>query len=250
MIERTPRALLPLANKIESAETEPKSGLLVVVEGVDGSGKTTFCDNLCAKLASNGITATVFRNFIEGPFWSSTMKSKAQMVEATESWPKDLDRGIQILAFLAHVRTELPILLQQYDIVLADRYTLAKLVSCRIAYDGNIGSAERLLELAVDIPQPDVTFFLRIDPNIANTRIEERLKSGGRARDWRENINYLEKACLWYDRLSAQFPGHSFVCLDARDNPGFICEAALQEILAKIAKSSPALSDTPSISAS
>lgn len=214
-----PEAILPLANRSEIKEVLPERGRLVVVEGIDGAGKTSVIVNLQNTLKDRGMESAIFHNFTEGPLWSSTMLSKRQALDSGHFWPADFDRGLQVAVYLAHVRYELIPLLQQYSVVISDRGALSKIALSRRAYGGRVGFAEMMLKNATDIPMPDLLIFLRVSPEEANRRIEERLKQGGRGRDWRENVTILSEAASRYEELLEEEPFKSYSVVIEANQP-------------------------------
>ena len=61
-----------------------------------------------------------------------------------------------------------------------------------------------MLRLAKDIPQPNVFFFFKISPEIADKRIELRVKNASGTRDWKENYTTLIQAMQWYTYFFSQ----------------------------------------------
>src|SRR3989344_870076 len=199
-------SLLPFATPMNlNREKGGEKGLLLVYCGVDGSGKSSAIKTSQEDLNRRGISHVVFKSHVgDAPYWESTMLSKHQLEEDGVDWPADADRVLQVAEFLANVRYVLPQLLTQYAVVLSDRYDVAKLVYARIRHNGKIGTAEQMLRLAKDIPQPNVFFFFKISPEIADKRIELRVKNASGTRDWKENYTTLIQAMQWYTYFFSQ----------------------------------------------
>lgn len=197
--------LLGSANSIKDlpnpVEMGAKQGVFVSIEAIDGAGKTSIIEHSIDKLKQDGITAVTFKNFTEGPLWKSVMKSKDQMLNDSQTWSTDFDRGIQVAVFLAHVRHELPFLLSNYPVVIADRFELSKIVYSRMSYHGNTGFSEQMITSANDIQVPSLTIILDLPAHEAVSRIDNRLNQGGRDKDWRENEHILGQASHWYKLL-------------------------------------------------
>jgi thymidylate kinase len=204
------QAILPVANpdvlKLDVPFSDEKKFFLVCIEGIDGSGKTSLISELIKRLQSAGIDTVSFRGFVECPFWKSVMLSKKQLQESNFAWTTDIDRGIQSLVYLAHVRYELVALLQNYSIVISDRGELSKIVLSRCANDGEKGLGEILLKNALDIPEPNILVYLKPSLKFANERIEKRALQEGIRRNWKENLEMLSKSLDWYEKLLLEQP--------------------------------------------
>jgi len=194
------KTLLPSGTEATVSDNQNKEGLLVVFCGVDGAGKTSAIQAFCQEMESRGISHALFRNHVgDALYWRSTMRSKEQVIKAGLGWPADVDRVLQAAEFLANTRFVLPHLLVQNSVVVSDRYDVAKLVYARVKHRGGIGTAERMLTLAQDIPRPDVIFYLSVSAQTASDRISRRIALGGKQRDWKERREIIEKALYWYD---------------------------------------------------
>ncbi len=203
-------------------------GILIEVEGVDGSGKTTFINNFRSELNKTGITNAVFKNHLgmESPFWNSFVKTRSQLDEKGLKISDDASRVLQTAEFLMFTRFVLPELLINNQVVLADRYSIAKRVDSKVSLDGKTGSAELMLDVADDIKKPDIIFYLRVTAETAWKRL-----AGKVSKDWKENLNILSTAVYYYDHIMAETP--NVVVLDSETEQKDIQVIALREFREK-----------------
>lgn len=146
---------------------ELKKGVLIVFEGIDGSGKTTQAEILLDKLLKMGIAAVYFREPSLGR-WGREIKEKAAHADSvTPEEELDLfqkDRR-------ENVEKNLVPALNQKKAVILDRYYFST-----IAYQGAKGVEPEYIrkmneEFAVP---PDIVFILDVDPGEGLDRIADR----------------------------------------------------------------------------
>lgn len=205
---------------------KPKQGRLVIFEGVDGAGKTEASDNLVRELNNRGLNATLFKTHAgdESPYWKSVMASRNQLrVKLGRDLNYEVDRAIHILEFLSLARSVLPVLLSENNFVIADRYTLSRIVSPRIRYDLKT-EAETLIEIADDIPKPDFAFYLNVSIKVAMYRIKER----NTEKEWKEEREMLVKAAELYARALKSL---DYYVINANVESGQVLNAVLSIIL-------------------
>lgn len=150
-----------------------------------------------------GISCTLFKNHAgpESPYWKSVKLTKNQLALNNLKLSREVDRSLQAIEFLTYCRSILPLLINQYDIVFSDRYSLSKLVYGRVELDEPT-QAESMIMLADDIPVPDLTIYLSVTVLTALNRINSR----NIEKDWKEEPENLEKALSIYDRFVQNNP--------------------------------------------
>ena len=176
-------------------------GVFIVVEGIDGSGKTTQTKLLAERLAKNHDvlqtlepTQGVWGKKIRDSFASGKSLSFLEELEAFTN-----DR-------IEHVSQTIMPALEAGQIVVCDRF-----YHSTIAYQGARSGMPQFVDTlrrtqTSQFPQPDVTFYLDIDPE----RAAERLKTS------RPQINYMEQLPLQkkirghYLDLTGRFGGDMF----------------------------------------
>jgi len=182
-----------------------KKGILIVFEGIDGSGKTTQAKLLLKNLRARGIEALYFREPSRSK-WGREIKKKALSAdslspeEELELFQEDRKEN---------VRKNLKPALKRKKIVILDRYYFST-----IAYQGSKGiDPERIRRMNEEFaPKPDLVFILDIAPQKGLERIQDRKKK------YRlfEREEYLVKV----RQIFRSFKGRNFIHLsglEARD---------------------------------
>ena len=141
-------------------------GWLVVVEGIDGAGKSTVLRGLAAQCAQRGLECVTSGEPTRGP-WG--MKLRQSMTAGRLSLDEELDLFLKDRA--EHVATLIRPALAAGKVVLLDRYYLST-----AAYQGARGAdpAEILDANEKFAPQPDLVLLLDFDPAGGLDRIRAR----------------------------------------------------------------------------
>jgi len=173
---------------------------LIVLEGIDGAGKSTQALLLMEKLQAGGYDVVCFREPTEGK-WGREIKRKAQHPDSLtpeqelELFQKDRREN---------VRKNLKPALSKRKIVILDRYYYST-----IAYQGAKGIDENLIRKMNKefVIEPDLVFILDVDPQKGLGRIKNR-----RSKDRLfEREEYLVKVREKFNN----FRGGHFVHIDA-----------------------------------
>jgi len=127
----------------------------IALEGIDGSGKTTVCQQLCKKNDAEMYKAP--------PFPFSDFRDLVDKCVNTKS------RFYFYLSSVIHASSEIVELLKHKNVV-CDRYILSTLCYHRAA-DSFFKSFD---EINIDILQPDFTFYLDADYDVRMKRIAYR----------------------------------------------------------------------------
>ncbi len=187
--------------KIETGNTG-KTGLFIVIEGIDGAGKTTQAKLLVEKLKKKKQDAVYLKEPTNGE-WGQKIRNIA--VHGRVGVTPDEE-----LQYFLNDREEdsqkniIPAL-SAGKVVVMDRY-----IHSNMAYQGALGFDIGVIkEKNLKFPQPDAVFFLDISPEEGLKRISGR--EGG-ANIGFEKIDYLQKVYeLFKDPRFASMTG-----LDAR----------------------------------
>lgn len=187
-----------------------KRGLLVVLEGIDGSGKTTQARRLLRRLRRRGREAAFFREPTRGRWGREIKRLAARAGSATPERELELfvkDRRENVARNLVPA-------LRAGKVVVLDRYYFST-----IAYQGakglDTGRIRRMNEaFAV---RPDLVLILDVDAEAGLRRIR-----GRRTRDELfERADYLVEVA----RIFRSFRGPRFVLLDGRGDPRAVARA-------------------------
>jgi dTMP kinase len=146
---------------------ELKKGVLIVFEGIDGSGKTTQAEILLAKLLKMGVVAVYLREPSLGR-WGREIKEKAAYADSVT--PEE-ELALFQKDRRENVEKNLVPALDEKKAVILDRYYFST-----IAYQGAKGidpeSIRRMNEEFV--VTPDIVFILDVDPRAGLARIADR----------------------------------------------------------------------------
>jgi dTMP kinase len=194
--------------------------LLITFEGIDGCGKTTQINNLKNYLQERDLNVTIFR---EPGGTSLSEKIRDLLLFETD----EMDFRTELLLFSA-ARSQLVVekvipLLKKGELVILDRY-----YDSTVAYQGygrnftHIDHIHFLNNLATHQTVPDITFYLRITPEIASQRTQhsqkDRMEKAGK--------DFFERVKDGYDTLAKN--NERFVTIDSARDP----QAVFQDIKA------------------
>ncbi len=198
--------------------------MFITLEGIDRSGKTTQAALLAQALGPDTL-------LLREPGGTDVGERIRELLKDPAS---EIDPRTELLLFGA-ARAELcarlvrPALDQGRDVV-SDRF-----VDSTVAYQGaarGLGTdvVERLNEIAIAGCMPDVTVLLRIDPELAEARGQQRLAEGGADGTDRfegEGIELQRLVAAAYDDLAARH-GDRIAVVDATASPAEVHEEVMR----------------------
>jgi len=144
-----------------------KKGILIVFEGIDGSGKSTQVQLLQKILADKGMDVVIFREPSQSP-WGKKIKEKAAL-------PDSLSPEEELELFVKdrkdNVQKNLNPALTKNKIILLDRYYFSTM-----AYQGAKGiDVERIRRINEQFAvHPDLVFILDVEAEKGLNRIQDR----------------------------------------------------------------------------
>jgi len=203
-----------------SSAPAPHRGFFVVLEGIDGSGKTLQTQRLSDALRARGERVLQTREPTDGP-WGRRYREWAR--GAHEATP---DEVLQLFIEdrREHVAREIEPALAAGEIVVCDRY-----VASTRAYQVAAGiDRERLCALlgAESVPEPDLTLWLRLPVAQALARLARA------ARERFERAEFLQRVDAEYARLGLEE-------VDASRDAGEVEAQIAKRVLAALAASAP-----------
>ena len=177
------------------------SGKFITVEGIDGCGKTTQAEFIIDRLVEAGLSAKLVREPGGDPISESIRKL---LLHAEESM-SDRAEALLMIASRAQL-TDKVILPQIIDgkWVVADRYA-----DSTLAYQGggrglSVNSLDMINEFGTYTLKPDLTFFIDISVDIANSRMRverDRIEKEGNDFQQRVRDQYLKLSEKDSDRV-------------------------------------------------
>jgi dTMP kinase len=146
-------------------------GMLVTVEGVEGSGKSTQCARLAESLRARGLDVVLTRE----PDGTPMGVALRRLFEAEGPPPVPL---AQVFLFMAgrqqHVAEVIRPALSRGALVISDRYSDATLAYQGFGQAVDLETIRDLNTLATGGLAPDLTLVLDLDPVLGMARIRDR----------------------------------------------------------------------------
>jgi dTMP kinase len=166
-------------------------GWLIVVEGIDGAGKSTLVRQFAGDCAARGLPCVTSGEPTRGP-WG--LQLRRSMTEGRLTLDEELALFLKDRA--EHVETLIRPALQRGEVVVLDRYYLST-----AAYQGARGADPQwiLAENEKFAPQPDLVVLLDFDPAAGLNRIRARGDSPNTFEDV-EQLREVRRIFLALDR--------------------------------------------------
>ncbi|MHA1576759.1 MAG: dTMP kinase [Candidatus Thorarchaeota archaeon] len=145
----------------------PYPGFLFVFEGIDGTGKTTICKNLCDMLVRDGLTVANLREPTSESPWGKEIRTRSPTGSLSPS--EELDLFIRDRDW--HIKNRILPALTNGSVVLLDRYFFAT-----GAYQ-NTSTGIPWREILkknreeINAPEPDIVFLLDVSAEIGLSRV-------------------------------------------------------------------------------
>ena len=143
-----------------------KKGIFIVIEGLDGSGKTTQANMLAKNLAKNHtvlLTAEPSRGKIGTFIRQGCLYEKKRLPTEAEALLFAADR-------IEHMQDELEPALSEGKIVICDRYIFSSL-----AYQGSAGLSLKWIEtINARALEPDFSIFIDVPPQLVLERLQRK----------------------------------------------------------------------------
>lgn len=195
--------------------------MLISFEGIDGCGKSTQIELLKTYFKKINTPFSVFR---EPGGTEISEKIRNLLLHETD----EMNSVTELLLFSAArsqlVAEEISPRLKKGEIVILDRF-----YDSTTAYQGygrksaELSQIETLNSLATHQTVPDITFYLRIDPETASKRTDGGVKD----RMERAGDDFFKDVCDGYDELSKQ---ERFEIIDATQSPEIIHQQILKRV--------------------
>lgn len=179
-------------------------GFFIVLEGIDGTGKTTQAGLLAEALRTRGHQVVLTREPSDGP---AGEKIRNYLKGPIRYLTADQELALFMADRREHVDAVIRPALEQGRVVISDRYYFSS-----AAYQGALGLDPQWIMAEHEkfkAPRPDLVFFFSLPPTMALAR------QGNKARQVSESPAYLEKVAAIYRTFQAPHMHH----LDAAEAP-------------------------------
>jgi dTMP kinase len=183
--------------------TGAERGFFITIEGIDGSGKSTQAERLCALLEKTRKPCGVLRTFEPGGWRGGALLRELLLGDIS------IGARTELLLFLAdrsgHLDAEILPALKQGRQVVCERYTDSTLAYQAWGRGLPVRDLEGLLKWC-HFPTPDLTLLLDIDVETAMSRLKnrgasDRIESDGKRFMTRVAEGYRELARWYCDRV-------------------------------------------------
>jgi dTMP kinase len=217
-------------------------GLLIAIEGIDGSGKHTQAKLLEHSLLSRGYTVFA-TGFPQYESWFGAMVGK--FLNGDLGSLEDVDPHFSALLYAGdrfEAKSRLESALNEGQIVLVDRY-----VSSNLAHQVARAAAEKrseflrwieYLEYTIyGLPREDLILYLRVPPSQAQKLVGQKSERNytRQSHDIQENsLHHLEDSAEMYDMLSRRKPWATIQCYDASRNSLRLPEDIAAEVFSAV----------------
>jgi dTMP kinase len=217
-------------------------GILIAIEGIDGSGKHTQARLLEHSLSAKGfpVYATGFPQYDS---WFGSMVGK--FLNGDYGPLQEVDPHFSAMLYAGdrfESKTRIETVLNEGKIVLVDRY-----VASNLAHQVARASAEKRseflrwiehLEYSIyAMPREDLILYLRVPPSQAQmlvSRKSERKYTQATHDIQEKSLRHLEDAAEMYDMLSRSRPWATIQCYDAQNNTLRLPEDIAAEVMSAV----------------
>lgn len=205
--------------------------LLVTIEGIDGSGKSTLIKGLQKNSQLNLITNNWRDTELGQKIWHLINETRA---EGKKSLPSTWTYIFLIFsAFDELNRKVIEPGLQENKVVIIDRYIDSTFVYQGLEGGIRINAMREIAKKTIDLPFPDITFVLDIDPQQAQQRLKKRKLATGEYTNWDNlKLEFHQRIRNHYLELKKIFPERIYVIKADQKEEEILTEA--QDIIEQV----------------
>jgi dTMP kinase len=193
-------------------------GLFVVIEGIDGTGKSTLASNIYQELRNRDINTLLTFEPTKGQ-WGKKLRQSF----TSERLPQDEELSLFMKDRKEHLEDVIIPALKDGRVVICDRYYYST-----AAYQGARGmDPEKIIEKNRRFAlEPDLVLLLELDPE----RAVERIKSSRSGANSFEALDYLKRVSAIYDSMQDA----NIIRLDASQPAHLVARQAVSHILERL----------------
>jgi len=172
-----------------------KRGSLIVLEGLDGTGKSTQLPRLAQRLSVSGREVVTTRE----PYDCAAGRKIRELAQRPVPMAALEELALFVEQRRIHVRERIAPALARGALVLSDRYFLST-----VAYQGARGldAAQLLAESEGEFPLPDLALLLVLAPELGLERVAAR---GGTQEPAFERADFLARVLAIFDALDRPY---------------------------------------------
>ncbi len=206
-----------------------KRGILIAIEGIDGSGKTSLSNSLYQKFTNNGFSVLITKE--PG---GSLLGKKLRTILQEGSIPRC--PKAEYLLFAAdraqHFQEVIIPALQQKKIVISDRLSDSSLVYQGYGRNVDLAMINDINQWTMEYIQPDLVCFISLDPTTARERLHSRQEALSTFDQ--ETYEFVQKLIVGFETV---FKNNKLVIrLDGEQSQQQIAHSAFESILQWITK--------------
>ena len=203
-------------------EGDYMKGTLIVLEGIDGSGKETQASLLEKKLKEKGRKVM----HISFPDYESPSSALVKMYLKGDFGknPEDVNPYAASLFYavdrFASYRMKWKDFYQKGGIIIADRYTTSNMVHQMTKYEDKKARKDFLSWLEkteyeeLELPVPDLVILLDIPLGVSENLVKERARQGGSMDIHEQHLDYLRKCHDAYQELVSLYGWKRIPCTE------------------------------------
>lgn len=203
-------------------EGDYMKGTLIVLEGIDGSGKETQASLLEKKLKEKGRKVM----HISFPDYESPSSALVKMYLKGDFGknPEDVNPYAASLFYavdrFASYRMKWKDFYQKGGIIIADRYTTSNMVHQMTKYEDKkarknfLSWLEKTEYEELELPVPDLVILLDIPLRVSENLVKERARQGGSMDIHEQHLDYLRKCHDAYQELVSLYGWKRIPCTE------------------------------------
>jgi len=207
--------------------------MLITLEGIEGSGKTTQINYIAAYLKDLGHECVVTKE----PGGTEIGGKIRSILLDPEN--KCIDPLTELLLYAAdrvqHIKELIAPALEAGKVVICDRFCDSTTVYQGFTRGVDLGLIHQLNKLVLEGVEPDITFILDLPPEIGLERAWNQINNGSRSvmetRFEKEKLSFHNNVRKGYLEL-AKSESDRFVVIDASVEAGFVRKAIIDKLKA------------------
>ena len=205
--------------------------MLITLEGIEGSGKTTQIDYIAAYLQKSGLDYIITKE-PGGTELGAKIRSILLDPENVNIHPMT-----ELLLYAAdrvqHINELITPMIEAGKVVICDRFHDSTTVYQGFTRGIDVSLIQRLNSLVLEGLTPDITFVLDLDPEIGLKRAWKQIRNGSRSgsetRFENEKLQFHESVRNGYLELARQEPDR-FVVVDASADPSNVRDQIFEQL--------------------